>query len=473
MRAILIATGWRQELQLLLEKRPSALLKVVDKPIIFHVLEYLMHLGIKEVDILLHHFPKEIKDDLGNGSRWGMTFCYHTVKDANYPFATLVPVIEGWPEQTVIMGCADVLPKFDKASMPKKNIKMPHLVLYPSKQWSGWGFFPTKILSRIDRNTTFDTFDSVFENNFKKVMGQKYLMVDSLLSYKKSNEKAVKEVFQGLNFPTSSKNIHPGIWISRGVSMDETVSLLPPVFIGENCFIHEGVKLGPNVVIGSDSIIDKNSEIKGSIILRRSYIGEALNISDSIVDKNLLINTRLESSLRINEDFILSELSSTLVQKTLQKYIEQFFALSIFTLILPIFLMMLPIFGLHRKKTIALPLKQKHQKTFEVLSFGCDALPFKSIPNLLNIIKGDMHFVGVSSRTIDEVEMLPEDLKNAYLNSKIGAINLVEIEQHEGMSEDEKHLCELFYTVNESFKFDMYLIGRWFSRGFRSLLNKK
>ena len=59
----------------------------------------------------------------------------------------------------------------------------------------------------------------------------------------------------------------------------------------------------------NNCIVDAGSLIQDSIIFQKSYIGEALGIKDSIVDRNLLINLTHGTSIHIEDDFILSELS--------------------------------------------------------------------------------------------------------------------------------------------------------------------
>src|SRR5688572_28197316 len=99
MRAVIIATGYKPGFSSLLHYRPSPLLHVADKPILFHILDFLAELKIKQCDISLSHLPYMIEESLQDGSRWGLTITYHLSRNPYTPFQILQPATHNWGDE--------------------------------------------------------------------------------------------------------------------------------------------------------------------------------------------------------------------------------------------------------------------------------------------------------------------------------------------------------------------------------------
>jgi len=432
-------------------------------------MDFLISLGVKEVDIFLHHLPHKIEEKLEDGRCWGIKCTFHLVKDEKYPFASILPVVSGWPKQNILLGCSDRLPKFESSSISMQKIKVPHLIVYPSKKWTGWGCIPLNAFKKISKKSEYEDIPEIFSHNYKAIIGKKYLSVESLLALKRTNLKAISNELEGIYFPTGVKCIQPDVWVSRGVSIHPTVKIIPPVFIGENSVIHEGVTLGPKTLIKKKCVVDARSEISNSIVCKNTYVGEGLCVKDSIVDKNLLINTTLGTEIKVSDDFILSGTRSPPLRIVIQNLIERLFATGIFVVILPIFIGCFSIFGIKKTKVLKISGVRNRADTFDLLSFNGSTVSNKStlknallrIPELINIIKGEMHFVGLPSRTVDEVEALSEEWRQIYLSSKVGVITLVDLEQGSEISPHEQLISELFYVANESSSFDFKVMSSW------------
>src|SRR5262249_57326278 len=96
----------------------------------------------------------------------------------------------------------------------------------------------------------------------------------------------------------------------------------PPVFLGENCQIGAGVQLGPHASVGHDCVLDTHCSVAQSVIFPGSYVGEALELGDVLVDKNCLINVRYGGALTVVDDFILGSLAD----RPLQRWLMRLFA---------------------------------------------------------------------------------------------------------------------------------------------------
>lgn len=470
MRAILIATGWKQEMEALLAYRPTPLLNILGKPIAHHVMECLYNFGIRKCDILLHHQPLSIRKSLGNGSRWDMHIDYHLCKDAAVPFKTLSPVISGWADDVILLGSLDTMPEFTLTEA-QQNAKLPTLVYTSAKEWTNWGVFPLSYLKQVPWNLTYSDIPLFFQNKHKTISGKTLISTDSYLAFMNSNLRQLKGRSPNIHLPTTSVEKDHGIWVSKGSQVHPSVKITPPVFIGGNTFIEQNAEVGPNVVIENNCIVDRKSKITNSLICKNSYIGEALTISNSLVDRNLLVNTNLNSEVPVIEDFILSEIKTTPLKHHIMNSIEKFFATTLLLLLFPIIAIVWPFSKLKSKKVVSIPCSSltKERQTFDLLKWENSYIrkyPFlntfiSSIPLLINIIKGDLHFVGLPPREIHEINELPSTWRNLYLRSQAGIINLADLEHTDNDDIDQIFACEMYQTMNKTPLFTLRLITRW------------
>lgn len=76
MKAMILAAGLGTRLRPLTDHLPKPLLTLEDRPLIEYTLLLLRKYGITDVMINLHHRGNQIRQALGDGSRWGMTIRY-------------------------------------------------------------------------------------------------------------------------------------------------------------------------------------------------------------------------------------------------------------------------------------------------------------------------------------------------------------------------------------------------------------
>ncbi|MGH8442647.1 MAG: N-acetylmuramate alpha-1-phosphate uridylyltransferase MurU [Nevskiaceae bacterium] len=82
MKAMILAAGKGERMRPLTDGRPKPMLPVAGKPLIEYHLERLSAVGVHEFVINLGWHGNQIRDGLGDGSRWGVTIAYSE---------------EGWP----------------------------------------------------------------------------------------------------------------------------------------------------------------------------------------------------------------------------------------------------------------------------------------------------------------------------------------------------------------------------------------
>jgi len=75
-RAVILAAGKSQRLDSLKLNIPKPLINVAGRPLLVHHLERCAAQGIEEVYINLHYLPEQIRDVVGDGSKWNLRVIY-------------------------------------------------------------------------------------------------------------------------------------------------------------------------------------------------------------------------------------------------------------------------------------------------------------------------------------------------------------------------------------------------------------
>lgn len=467
MKAIIDATGHKLSLAPLLNYRPSPLLNVCDKPILFHIIDLLIPLKIDHYELLLSHLPAEIEDVIGNGNRWGISISYQLVRDPALTFARMRTLARHWGASNVFIASGDGIPKLQNIPLETSLLWM-----YPHHRWSGWGILPATLIASLNTATTPKLLPECMPPEIKSVYTSPSISTDSLYDFKKSNFNLLQEHHSNLHFPANARQLAEGVWISHGASIHPSSKIIPPVFIGENTQIKEQCEIGPQVVIESNCLIDKDSQLSQAVILRHSYIGEGLQVKNSIVDRNLLINLTFKTSVLIRDDFILCEMTPPSLMHNIFYMFERFIALILILLLLPFYMIMFYNHHLCRQQMLKLPAKNdpSQWKEFSLYSFEARSdrrsyswqRNFKKLPTLFNIFLGNLHFVGVSPRSIEAVELLPIDWQGLYLKTKNGLITLSKVNCGENPTDDEAYASEAYYAATMGFRTELALFWRWF-----------
>jgi NDP-sugar pyrophosphorylase family protein len=99
-RAMILAAGRGTRLAPLTNTVPKPLLPVAGRPLLEHLLEFLIAGGIRDVVINLHHLGHLIQDHLGDGSRLGIRIRYSfedTILDTGGGIKHAEPLLAGEP----------------------------------------------------------------------------------------------------------------------------------------------------------------------------------------------------------------------------------------------------------------------------------------------------------------------------------------------------------------------------------------
>jgi NDP-sugar pyrophosphorylase family protein len=493
MRAVIIATGEGPDLAPLTERYPAPLLPLVDRPFIQHVIEFLVGQGVLRFDLVLSHLPEKVESFLGDGKRWGGRITYHLARDASRPYRLLRALsLDEKQDEPFLLGHADRLPQVRLGQVQQIPVLFccreetdPAAAL----QWTGWALLPPQQVAELP----VDVEETGLANHLMTRLGADGrcvevpppLSVHSCAALLRSHRAVLNKECSGLLL--GGRETSPGIWFSRNVVLHPTARIVPPVYFGENCQVGAGARLGPHAVIGHDCVLDTGAIVSDSVLFPGGYVGEGLELVGVIVDKNRLVNPRLGGAVTITDDFILANLTERRLSQGIANLMARVVALAALLVAAPVLLVCALVLKalrtgpvLYRRQVVRLPAAadERSWRTYSLWSFcppaeaeGSQAHPgnmrnllLRFLPGLVNIVKGDLGFVGVPARSADEIKALSHDWQTLYLRSKAGLVTEAAVRYPASPTEDERYAAEGFYAVTAGWLHDLKLLLSYLGR---------
>jgi len=498
MKAILDATGYSPDVASLAERRPTPLIPVANKPMVHHVIEFLVEKGVTDIHLVCSHLPEQLREALGNGERWGANLTYHLTREADTFFQAVVAICAGGEKDVILTGRADELPKFDPAALAEKlqgettAVPVARRIGNESDssdrwEWGGWS------VVRGDRVTAgiMDAMRSIGGDGG----GENEPVAKSEISLSSRDPEAIlastgavlSGAFDGLQAPGSEPE--RGVVLGRNVTIHPTARILAPVCIGDHSRVGPGVTVGPRSAVGDNCILEERSIVEESEIFPGSFVGEGLEIRRSIVDRNLLINTTVGATVALTDQFLLGTVSTRSPVEVLQSLFSRATAAVLLVIALPTIAILgallklerrgAPVF--HRKSCVRTPTEpdESSWRTFDRLGFAADgaakggpftrlvaALGLNDLPALVNVARGEMRFVGIEPRTMNEMRDLPNDWRRTILAVKGGVRTLTSRLHGNKPTADERYASELYYGATAGWRTDLEVFfGIGFPKG--------
>lgn len=99
--------------------------------------------------------------------------------------------------------------------------------------------------------------------------------------------------------------IRPGIWMEEGVQVARGARVVAPAYIGRDVRIADDCLITRCSNVESWSQVDFGTAIEDTSVLTNTYIGIGLDLSQSIVDGDQLLNLRHEVRLHISDPVVM------------------------------------------------------------------------------------------------------------------------------------------------------------------------
>ncbi|MFT5525236.1 MAG: lipopolysaccharide/colanic/teichoic acid biosynthesis glycosyltransferase [Pirellulaceae bacterium] len=473
--------------------RPMA--PVLDRPFLQHLVECLVDRGVTKIDFVLNDHPELIENHFGDGMRWGAEFRFHLTRQTEQPYIPLSWIDIETDGKPLLLLHADALQtNLEEAASERQDDISTYYWLDEGDAscepvWSGVAWLPPGDLKEFAKLSNRDELGKELMSRAEKTNSltkvPRPLMARTLGDILETQQRVLAGEFPQLL--RASGQAADGIWIQRNVRLHPSVKLIPPVFINKNCQIDRNVLLGPNIVLGEGCIVDRGCTIRDSLILPESYIGEGLEIEESVVAKDVLYNVHYDVAISITDDLIMGSLADAGIETWLLRLASRLSAVVILALAWPALLITLLIFKISHPGTavqsssvVQLPRRGEHGRlnTFRTWWFGRFSVEpaekmanrwtmwkhffCEFLPGLAAVARGKQAFVGITPRTVEQMQQLPEEWRNLCYQSKAGVITEAFVQYGGNATQDELHTSEVFYAAVGSFRYDTSLLIRYF-----------
>ena len=343
MKALLLCGGEGIRLRPFTHTRPKQLFPLVNKPILFYILDYLADSPIHDVVIVVGPAGKQIQDALGTGENWGLNIQYieqsqplglaHAVliaKDAlgEEPFLMYLgdnlleePLSHSIKEflKTRAAGCSDGMVLVRKVKNPSafgvaevERDRVIRVVEKPTEPQSnlalvGAYFFSPEIHASV-RNISpsargeleiTDAIQDLINRgkivNYRRLKGW-WKDTGSPVELLNANRILLKQIKPQIQGKVISSHYTGVIRLGKN-SVIENCWIKGPVCIGADCHVKDAV-LGPFLSVG-DRVHLSHTEVKMSILLsdcrvENLFLNESILGEDSRLSAHLHLHKHLE-----------------------------------------------------------------------------------------------------------------------------------------------------------------------------------
>ncbi|NRD74671.1 NDP-sugar synthase [Shewanella sp. VB17] len=293
MQAIIFANRTGDELAPLDQYYCPALLPIGNKSAIEYTLEDIASSGITKVKLIISSQAQEIEQRLGDGKRWGLDIEYFLSKPQEKTTSVLGRLSISSDDQILIVRgdifrspCITDFINFSKqfsngfvqAKMANQNAAMMLLpAALPYLDGIDWP------LTQPSDNTSVVTL----------VLHGLCNRLDSFQAYMQVNVDLANNripFLSPIERPVMSANPEQDFYVGAKANTGDLTLQNAWGIIGENSWVSPNVKMKNTIIIGNNSLIDNNSTLENCLILPHTYVGEGLEVNNSILCQKLLIS---------------------------------------------------------------------------------------------------------------------------------------------------------------------------------------
>lgn len=296
------------------------------------------------------------------------------------------------------------------------------------------------------------------------------------------------------NATINALQIAPGIWIGKNHAIHPAANIAAPVCVGDNCLIGRDVSLGPFAVIGRDVIVDDEATVNHSTILPNTYVGRLVNIEHRVVNKGLIGDPLTSKTTEVVDEFLLSETKPHHIMDAVHQGIDAAIAFILLVMSLPLSLIVGMAVFITSEAQLFQSLRRVNGRnsssdgtafnSFNLLRFQThrrngsysligrllEHLEWDRLPELLNVIHGDIRLVGVKPLSLEEAGMVTEEWQERRFLCPAGFTGLWYVQANRDAELDETLITDAYYAATHTWRDEATLLLKtpiaWFKRVF-------
>jgi NDP-sugar pyrophosphorylase family protein len=297
------------------------------------------------------------------------------------------------------------------------------------------------------------------------------------------------------DIPLRARAVARGIWVGRNTLIHPAARLSPPVFIGENSFIGRDVELGPEAMIGSNVLVDDGATISHSTVLDSTYIGQFVHVKNNVASAGLLIDIETGKSIQVVDQFLLGEVRTFGSENFLQRLPDRMITFLLLVGLSPFLFLLGLIAWLSTGRLFSTVMRVGIRTSTSLTTDGTEQLrnfrlfrfstrrangkysglgkwlerwEFYRLPELWNVLIGDLRLIGVKSLSPDEAGKIIEKWQQKRNEYPPGFTGLWYAQTTPESTLDEILISDAYYVATRTWREDMRILWQtllvWWKR---------
>jgi mannose-1-phosphate guanylyltransferase len=313
MKAFILVGGEGTRLRPLTCNTTKAMVPVLNKPFLEHLLGYLKRHDFTDIILALSYLPQRIRDYFGDGAKMGVRLSY-LIEEEPLGTAGAVKNAASYLDDSFLMLNGDVFTDLDITAMidcHRQRKAVATIAVTPVDDPTAYGLIETDDGGRVTRFLEKPRREEVTTNLINAGV---YILEPDILARIPPGKKVSieKETFQQLLAGRDAMYAYPtsAYWLDMGTpekylrlnhdlllgkapapldtggggnsQIDPSAEIEAPVLIGEGCIIGRGVKLKGPAVLGPQCKIDQGATIDGAVLWDNVKIGAGAALRNCI-----------------------------------------------------------------------------------------------------------------------------------------------------------------------------------------------
>lgn len=482
------------------------LLNVLDRAVMAYSLEQFARAGLKRLHVALFNDGGAIASSFGDGRYWGLELTYvvqrqawgdaGSLKWAASLFRETILLVPGDRLLTLDIGAALAAHQQAQADLTRvlangkptgAYLIEPQLnELIPARSY--YDIEADLVPKLTDQGYTLHTYHSPHYFNPLTTIKDYYAAQSDILQLACKPLEADR-----LGYQLETRQIASGIWVGRNSSIHPSTKLAAPLYIGENCWIGREVELGPASVICSNVVVDDEASVEASTILSESYVGRLVKLKGRLIKAELMVDPESGNSTQIEDPFLLSRLSNeTLANHDFFFLLQRCIAAAVIVLLSPLLLLL---WLLNRiggpaivKQLVVGPYSKQSDGTqqfqhFYLMHFRTSnrrGVPsrlggflrrwqFERLPELFNVLRGEMALVGVRPLTSAQLAELNEPWQEQRHSVSAGFTGLWYLQHAVAPDLQVDLVADVYYATTRSWRGDLSILAQTVAHWWRQV----
>jgi len=274
--------------------------------------------------------------------------------------------------------------------------------------------------------------------------------------------------------------IKPGVWVGLKSRIECSARIEGPCWIGEHVWIGPDVEIGPNTIIEDRVFVDRGAMIERSFVGSDTYVGQLVELRNSLAFGNRLINWQTGSLAVVPDEFLLSGFKRPRRMRIGASWPGRIAAILLLQLTVPFGLYALlksSLLGLpaFRAREAVLPFDHhvdEQQPTTTYYEMNSTNRWLKRWPQLWNVACGEFAWVGNRPLRPEYAQRLKTDFDKLWLHAPIGFVSLADVEQCFDRFDEQACAHSTYYAITADWRLDLSILTRFTKLLWRRALDK-